>query len=132
MLKFGAAVLYVDDVPAVLRFYQDAFGLVPRYYDEAIGFAQLGEDGYLALASHRAGELMMESGYHREGDGTSGVEIAFETEDVAGAFERAIRSGALPVSPPREMPWGQTAAYVRSLEGTIIGLVTPPPPAPAA
>ena len=125
MLKFGAAVLYVDDVPGVLRFYEEAFGLTPRYYDEATGFAQLGEDGILTLASHGAGELMMQSGYHRA-SGPSGVEIAFIADDVAGAYSRAVDAGAAEVSPPREMPWGQTAAYVRSVEGTIIGLLTPP------
>jgi hypothetical protein len=67
MLKFGAAVLYVDDMPTVLRFHEDAFGIAPRYYDEAVGFAQLGEEGMLTLASHGAGELMMGDGYHHTG-----------------------------------------------------------------
>lgn len=132
MLKFGAAVLYVDDVPAVLRFYEEALGLVPSYYDEAAGFAQLGEAGHLTLASHAAGELMMPGAYRRAGNQPSGVEVAFLTDDVASAYERAVAAGAGAMTPPREMPWGQRVAYVRSIEGSIIGFLTPPPASSSA
>ncbi len=127
-LTFASVVLYVDDVPAVLDFYHRAFGLEPRFYDEAAGFAELGADGAIALASHSAGEFMMPGAYPRPPSARrSGVEIAFWTEDVAGAFERAVGAGAVAVTPPREMPWGQTVAYVESVEGTIVGFVTPAP-----
>lgn len=125
-LKFGSVVIYVDDVAAVLDFYQRAFGVEARFYDETTGFAELGPDGSIALASHGAGEFMMPGAYPRpSSDRRSGVEIAFWAEDVPAAFERAVGTGAVAVTPPREMPWGQTVAYVESLEGTIIGFVSP-------
>jgi lactoylglutathione lyase len=37
-----------------------------------------------------------------------------------------VAAGAAVVAAPREMPWGQTVAYVRSPEGTVLGLCTPP------
>jgi len=125
-LKFASVVLYVDDVPSVLDFYQRAFGLEPRFYDANAGFAELGEDGAIAIASHGAGEFMMPEAYTPgTSDRRSGVEIAFWTENVVAAFDRAVNAGALAMAAPREMPWGQTVAYVESVEGTIIGFVTP-------
>lgn len=132
-LKFASVVLYVDDVPAVLAFYSRAFGLEPRFYDENVGYAELGADGAIAIASHGAGEFMMPEAYHRpSSNGLSGVEVAFWTEDVAAAFDRAVGAGAVALAPPRAMPWGQTVAYVESPEGTIIGFVTPVEPSQAA
>ena len=125
LLKFGSVVIYVDDVAAALDFYQRAFGVEVRFYDETAGFAELGADGSIALASHGAGEFMMPGAYPRpSSERRSGIEIAFWAEDVPGAFERAVGAGALAVTPPRAMPWGQTVAYVESVEGTIIGFVS--------
>ena len=54
----------------------------------------------------------------------SGVEIAFYTSDVSAAFARAVAAGAVTLASPKIMPWGQTVAYFRSVEGTIVGLAT--------
>lgn len=122
-LKFASVVIYVDDVPSVLGFYRRAFGLELRFYDEAVGYAELGADGAIGIASHGAGELMMPGSYpHPMTDRRCGVEIAFWVEDVTAAFDRAV---AAAVTTPRDMPWGQTVAYVESVEGTIVGFVTP-------
>ena len=59
------------------------------------------------------------------GGGPSGVEVAFYTDDVLAAFARAVGAGAVVIAAPKVMPWGQTVAYVRSIEGTLIGLCTP-------
>jgi len=55
----------------------------------------------------------------------SGVEVAFLTSDVQAAFLRAVAAGATPLAEPKVMPWGATVAYLRAVEGTIIGLSTP-------
>jgi predicted enzyme related to lactoylglutathione lyase len=39
-MQFGATVLYVDDVSAVVDFYERAFDLEVRLRDEALGFAE--------------------------------------------------------------------------------------------
>jgi hypothetical protein len=80
----------------------------------------------LAFASHRCAELLMPGGYVRPaGGGPAGVEIAFYTADVPAAFSQAVAAGAVVLAEAKVMPWGQTVAYVRSLEGTLIGLCTP-------
>ena len=54
------------------------------------------------------------------------MEIGLVTEDVPGAFARAVAAGAEPIVEPRVMPWGGGVAYVRSIEGTLVVLCTPP------
>ena len=124
-LKFGNAVVYVDDLPAALDFYQRALGLEPRFHDPEAGYAELGPEGHFALAAHRAGEMMMPGAYNQFGKRVSAVEVAFFTTEVGAAFDRAVAAGAVALTTPRKMPWGQTVAYVQSPEGTILGFVTP-------
>jgi predicted enzyme related to lactoylglutathione lyase len=125
-MKFGGTVLYVDDVPAVMDFYRRVFGLETRFYDAALQFAEL-ETGSapLAIASHSVGEMLMPGQYRRpEGGQPSGVEVAFIASDVPAEFAKAVEAGAVALAEPKVMPWGATVAYVRSIEGTLIGLST--------
>jgi hypothetical protein len=75
--------------------------------------------------------MLMPGQYLRpDGGRPSGVELAFFTPDVPAAFAKAIAAGAVPLAEPKVMPWGLTVAYLRSPEGTIIGLSTPAPGSP--
>ena len=133
-LKFGATVIYVDgDVPGVLDFYHRAFGLNQgakngcTILDPTYEFGEWETGGpAIAFATHRTGELLMPGSYERPDRGQpAGVELAFFATDVAAAFKRAIDAGAVTIAEPKVMPWGQTVAYVRGIEGTLIGLCTP-------
>ena len=86
-MRFGATVLYVNDVPAAIDFYRRAFGLPLRFYDERLGFAELETGGsILAIASHSIGELLMPGAYSPpEGGRPAGV------CDAAGLCGRADR-----------------------------------------
>ncbi len=136
-LKLAATVIYVDDVSAVLDFYQRAFGLAPSFVDLDVQmpgrvpggryqFASLEvEGGTLQFGTHDLGHLLMPS-YSRSASGRpAGVEIAFYTADVAAAYDRAIKAGAIAVAEPKVMPWGQTASYVQSIEGTFVAICSP-------
>jgi uncharacterized glyoxalase superfamily protein PhnB len=126
-MRFRATVLYVDDVAATVDFYCRAFGLGLRFSDESLGFAELETgDVVLAIASHSLGEMLMPGSYTRAAF-PAGVEVGFLTRDVAGGFDRALAAGAAPIAPPRRMPWGLEAAYVRAPEGTVIGFSEPSP-----
>ena len=96
-------------------------------HDTAFGFAIIDVGGTeLGIATHAAGETMMPGNYRRPRSGhPEGVEIAFYTEDVSGAYQKAVQAGAASVAEPKAMSWGQTVAYVRSIEGTVIGLCSP-------
>lgn len=125
-LKFATAVIYTADVAATVAFYGRVTGLEPAYYDEELGFALLGEDQAVAIASHDAGALMLADGYDAvRSERVRGAELAFWTVDVATAFQGAIDAGATALTAPRRMPWGQTVAYVEAPEGTIVGFLTP-------
>jgi predicted enzyme related to lactoylglutathione lyase len=126
-MKYGSTVLFVDDVPCVMDFYRRAFGFAKRFYDEDYQFGELDAGGAtLAFGSHSCGERMMPGTYARPPGGhPAGVEIAFFVSDVSAAFEKAVAAGAGTIARPTVMPWGQTVAYVRSVEGTVIGLCSP-------
>ena len=128
-LTLAGAAIYVEDVRAVLDFYRRAFGFETRFFDASLDYGELDTGTIcLAVASHKTGETLMGDAYRRPAANQPGsVEIAFLTQDVPAAFDRAVKAGAVPVSAPKWMPWGLMVAYLRSIEGTLIGLSTPPP-----
>ena len=136
-MEFAGTVLYCDDVPPVLDFYRRAFGVTSKFEDldvqlpgrvpaSSYQFAELAtRGGALFLATHALGALLM-PGYERPVDGQpAGVEVAFFTDKVQRAFDRAVGAGAQVLAHPKMMPWGQTVSYVRSIEGTCVGLCSP-------
>jgi predicted enzyme related to lactoylglutathione lyase len=123
-LAFATAVIYTDDITATVAFYERATGLTPSYYDRELGFAQLGPEQSVSLASHAAGALMLEAAYApAQHARVRAVELAFWADDVPAAFNTAVAAGAVALTPPRVMPWGQTVAYVEAPEGTILGFI---------
>ncbi|MBD2777833.1 VOC family protein [Iningainema tapete] len=128
-IKFGAAVIYVPEgAKDVLDFYSRAFGLSILSYDPTYDFGELDTgESKIAIASHVAGEFMVGEKYPQSGNVRPvNVEIALLTSDVPAAFVRAVNAGCTPLCEPKTMPWGQTVAYVTSIEGTLVGLLTPP------
>ena len=124
-MQFGYTILYVDDVPATLAFYGKAFGLSTRYTHESGSYGEL-ETGATALAfvSHA---LLRQIGKTPQPPllDKPASEIAFVTDDVAAAVERAVGAGATLVQPPTGMPWGQTIAYVGDRNGFLVEICTP-------
>ncbi len=124
-MKFGYTILYVDDVPATLAFYGQAFGLATRYMHESGSYGEL-ETGATALA-FVSKALLRQIGKTPEAPvlDKPNSEIALVTDDVAAATARAIAAGATPISDPKQMPWGQTIAYVGDVNGFLVELCTP-------
>lgn len=121
---FRYTIIYVADVGATLDFYRRAFGLEVAMSDEAGDYGELrtGETK-LAFTSHalmrRLGKEVATTPPERPA-----YEVAFETEDVAGALARAVAAGAEQVMGVTQAPWGQTMAYVRAPEGTLVEICT--------
>ena len=128
-MKLASPVLFVADVPTVVEFYEKAFGARRSFYDQELQFAELQfSDGKVGISSHKAGKYMMPDSYPLADDANpKSVELAFFVDDVGDAYRRAIDAGAESLAEPRLMDWGQEVAYVRSLEGTVIGLCAPLP-----
>lgn len=127
-MKFGDTIVYVASVSQALAFYKAAFGFETRFLHESGEYGEL-ETGatVLAFASHAMGDMNL-GGKYLPADPNAlplGVELAFVTEDVAAAYAKAIAAGAIAVKPPVEKPWGQTVAYVRASDGSLIELCSP-------
>jgi lactoylglutathione lyase len=127
-MRFGYTILYVRDVGASLDFYERAFGQRRRFLHDSGDYAEL-ETGGTALAfaaiELAASNLPEEFRPRAPGRSAPGFEVCFVTDDVGGAFERAVREGAEPVTPPQTKPWGQDVAYVRDPDGTLVEIASP-------
>lgn len=125
MMKFKYTILYVEDVPASLAFYEQAFDLTRGMLHESGDYGELASGATkLAFSSLR---LMRELG---KSPGTAAeqkpaFEIAFETDDVAAALQVALTAGAKLVQDVEHMPWGQQTSYVTDLDGFLVEICSP-------
>lgn len=126
-MQFRYTILFVEDVAASLAFYERAFGLTRRFLHEGGDYGELATgETRLAFSSVR---LMRDLGKTpgRPRREAPVFEIAFETDDVAAALDRALSAGAVPVQPVRQEDWGQTTAYVSDPDGYLVELCSPVP-----
>jgi len=125
-MKLGYVIIYVADVKETMDFYTRAFGFETKMVYEQAGVVDYGEmktgETVLAFASHELGTTNLQGLYQKPAleKEPFGFELALVSENVMIDYEKALIEGALPVSPPKEKPWGQTVAYVRAIEGTLI------------
>lgn len=126
-MKLGYVIVYTPDVLAAVDLYERAFGLKRRFVAEGNDYAELDTGGTtLAFAHDRMATLnKLSIRPNRAGDDAPGVELALVTDDVAGAYERAVAAGATAVSAPEVKPWGQTVSYVRDRDGVLVELCSP-------
>ncbi len=105
-------ILYVDDVPSTLDFFERAFGLQRGFLHESGDYGEL-KTGETKLAfSSTALMQQLEKNPAAPNAKSPTFEIAFETENVKAALERAIDAGATLIQDARDEPWGQTTSYV--------------------
>jgi lactoylglutathione lyase len=127
-VRFGYTILYVSDVAASLDFYERALGQRRRFVHDSGQYAELDTgDTALAIAAHELAAANLPGVYRpdeRPGSRPA-FEVCFVTDDVQGAFDRAIREGAEAVNAPQTKPWGQDVAYVRDPDGNLVELASP-------
>jgi catechol 2,3-dioxygenase-like lactoylglutathione lyase family enzyme len=122
-MRYASTILYVPDVGAAVDFYTSAFGLEPGFVAPGGGYATLaGDGGQLAFAARDGIAESIGDEARRE---PAGFEVWIETTDVPAAVERAVAAGAELVHEPVRKPWGQTVAYVRDPNGTLVELGEP-------
>ena len=124
-MKLKYAILYVEDVPATLEFYEKAFGLQRKMLHEGGDYGEL-DTGTTSL-SFSSLKLMAELGKSAvKADGSAPTfEIAFEVDNVKAALSVAIGAGAKLVQDVREESWGQTTSYVTDRNGFLIEICSP-------
>lgn len=125
LMQFKYTILYVDDVARTLSFFCKAFGLNQRFLHESEDYGELDTGNTLLAFSSR--KLMASLGKSPAAPNPDKpvFEIAFETDDVDKAMQKALEAGAVSVQPPRAEPWGQTTAYVSEENGFLIEICTP-------
>ena len=127
-MQYGYTIIYVSSVEETLEFYKKAFGFDIKFIHESKAYGEL-ETGEttLAFVSHEMGDMNLGGKYSKANinDKPFRIELTFVTEDVPAAFEKAVTSGAMALKEPEEKPWGQVVAYVRAVDGSIIGFCTP-------
>ena len=126
-MKFAYTILYVSSVPRSMSFYEGALGLTRRMLHESETYGEM-ETGGTVLAFYEMQQAQANFTFPIGDVNPAGppppVELAFATDDVEATYTHAVQSGALAVSPPHQMPWGQTVAYIRDQDGFLIEICT--------
>jgi catechol 2,3-dioxygenase-like lactoylglutathione lyase family enzyme len=130
-VSLGYVILYVKDVAATLAFYEEAFGLSRRFFNDDHGKAYGELDtgaARLAFYSFELAKTQIKEFVAAAPDqAPPGFEIALVTPDVPALYARALKAGATAVSAPEAKPWGQTVACLRDKDGHLVELSTPMP-----
>jgi lactoylglutathione lyase len=127
-MQLGYTIAYVADPGASLAFFERAFGLKRRFLHGSGTYGEL-ETGAttLAFAQHRIARDNLGRDYVAADASARplGMEIGLLSDDVPAAVQRAVEAGATLLKAPATKPWGQTVAYVRTPDGTLVELCTP-------
>ena len=127
-MNFSYTIVYVADPGASIAFFERAFGLSRRFLHESGTYAEL-DTGATTLAFAQHGIARANLGHDYVAADASGaplgMEIGLLTDDVPAAVQRAQAAGATLLHAPTVKPWGQTVAYLRTPDGTLVELCTP-------
>ena len=115
--------LFVDDMPAMIRFYRDVLGFEITE-DENTSNVYLVKDGTLFLLYGRNDFEKMTGRNYEDSRGLNGhFEIALYVdtfEDVDKEYARIIAQGGRSVLEPTTEPWGQRTCYIADPEGNLV------------
>lgn len=127
-MQLAYTIVYVEDVAASLAFFEAAFGLARRFLHESGTYGEL-ETGptALAFAQHATARGNLGRDYVAADRSAEplGMEVGLACEDVPAAWRRAVAAGGHGLTEPVVKPWGQTVAYIRCPDGTLVELCTP-------
>jgi catechol 2,3-dioxygenase-like lactoylglutathione lyase family enzyme len=125
-MTFRYVTVFVADVGRTLAFWEAAFGLRPAFVHESGHYAELATgETKLAFSAHPLAREIVASDYTAGAADRPplGFEIGLRIDDARAAYDRALTAGGQAHREPAQMPWGQTIAYVRDPDGTLVVLV---------
>ena len=127
-MKFGYTIIFVSNLEDTLAFYEKAFGFKTKFIAESKLYGELDTGSSTTLS------FCMENYVETEGipfvknhpnNLPAGIEIAFITDDVNTAFQKAVTSGATPIKKPAKTHWGQWTDCIQDLNGVLVELCSP-------
>jgi lactoylglutathione lyase len=129
-VRFGYTIVWVKDVDTAVLFYKNAFDLGVKRRQDMGNFlwAEVATGATtLAFAGEAEIRSMFPSGYSANDitKGPNAAQLSFVTADVEGAFQRAVKAGAKPISSPAKMPWGQVWAQLCDPNGVLLSIASP-------
>lgn len=115
--------LFVDDMPAMVRFYRDVLGFEIAEGEDAVN-VYLVKDGTLFMLYERKNFEKMTS---RRYEYLKGLNAHFEIalyvdtfEEVDKEYARIVAQGGRSVLEPETEPWGQRTCYIADPEGNLV------------
>lgn len=125
--QFGYVILYTGQPEATITFYEQAFRLNRRFFDQNMGYGELETGATTLVISNVAIEQRSrpDAVASTPAHPAFGFHISLVTDDVRALYENALANGAADVKSPVVMPWGQTEASVRDINGVLVNLVSP-------
>lgn len=132
-MKLGNVVVYVENVPTTMQFYEKAFGLKSLFMHPSNEYGELATgDTVLTFISEGMLKGMnilngQDFRRNRPGEAPIGSHVVLFTDNPEREYKHAVASGAVGVAPPSAKPWG-TIAFVRDNNGFLVELMTPPAP----
>lgn len=115
-------ILYVSDQQRSRDFYSEILQCKPVLDVNGMTEFLLSENFKLGLMPEKgiAKILGNRTRHPQEGSGIPRCELYLFVDDPSEALQRAVRAGALEISPAEQRSWGDTAAYCADPDGHII------------
>ena len=110
--RISAITLFVEDLPAAMRFYQDVFGFPVGYQDESSAVFDFGNTIINLLAASAAPELIAPAPVGAA-DADARMQLTIEVEDVDRVCALLAARGVELLNGPMDRPWGvRTASFI--------------------
>lgn len=121
MVRIGLITIVTNRLAEMKSFYENTLGF--ECIEELEGYVEFRSVGVrFALTTDKV--MHDATGHSSYLDSKSGqrFELAFPIADatlVEDSYDRIIANGAMPVSPPKLMPWGRVTAFFADPDGNV-------------
>lgn len=114
----GAITLFVEDLPATKRFYQDVFALPVAFEDDASAVFKFDNTMINLLQTEEAPELIRPAPVAAP-DAGARMQFTIQVDDVDAVCAELARRGVELLNGPMDRPWGIRTASFRDPGGHI-------------
>ncbi len=114
----GAITLFVEDLDAARRFYQEVFGLAVAFEDDDSAVFSFGNTIVNLLESTAARELIAPAAVSGR-DAGARLQLTIEVDDVDAMCAELATRGVELLNGPMDRPWGVRTASFRDPGGHV-------------